>query len=374
MVPLPNLLANNSLTDVTLNIKGKELQAHKAILTTMSPVFEIMFNEGYTEHRDNYIKIEDVDSDVFEEFLRFLYSGQVEHLDEVCFDLFAAADKYEVQPLKEICIQHIGKITSVDNAVDILALADCYGDENLKLQTQKFIENNMADVVKTDAWASLGSYFDVPKRPYNNGLDNGRMSVRKLIANYNKPINSLTDVILNIKGTDFEAHKVILTAMSPVFETMFKEGYMEHREGYIENYFKIEGIDRDVFKEFLRFLYSGQVEHLDEVCFDLFAAADKYEVQPLREICIQHIGTIITVDNAVDILVFADGYGVENLKLQAQKFIENNIANVVKTDAWSCLGINSGAAKRPYDNGPVYDRMSSRPTAQSRETLYALQC
>lgn len=182
--------------------------------------------------------------------------------------------------------------------------------------------------------------------------------------------NSLTDVTLNIKGKELQAHKAILTTMSPVFEIMFNEGYTEHRDNYI----KIEDVDSDVFEEFLRFLYSGQVEHLDEVCFDLFAAADKYEVQPLREICIQHIGTIITVDNAVDILVFADGYGVENLKLQAQKFIENNIANVVKTDAWSCLGINSGAAKRPYDNGPVYDRMSSRPTAQSRETLYALQC
>ena len=187
----------------------------------------------------------------------------------------------------------------------------------------------------------------------------------KLLAN-----NSLTDVILNIKGKELEAHKVILTTMSPVFEMMFNEGYTEYRDSYV----KVEEIDSDVFEEFLRFLYSGQVEHLDEMCFDLFAAADKYDVQPQREICIQHIGKIISVDNAVDILAFADGYGAENLKLQAQKFIENNITGVVKTDAWASLGINSGAAKRPYDNGPVYDRMSSRPTAQSREKLYALQC
>jgi len=155
MNSLLNLLANNSLTDVILNIKGKELEAHKVILTTMSPVFEIMFNEGYTEHRDSYVKVEDIDSDVFEEFLRFLYSGQVEHLDEMSFELYAAADKYDVQSLREICIEHIGKIIVVDNAVDILALADHYGDENLKLQTQKFIENNIAELVKRDAWASL---------------------------------------------------------------------------------------------------------------------------------------------------------------------------------------------------------------------------
>ena len=32
MIPLPKLLANNSLTDVILNIKGKELEAHKALI------------------------------------------------------------------------------------------------------------------------------------------------------------------------------------------------------------------------------------------------------------------------------------------------------------------------------------------------------
>jgi len=92
------------VTDVILNIKGKELRAHKVIVKTMSPVFETIFKEGFTEHRDNCVKIEDIDSDIFEEFIRFLNSKQVEHLDEMCFDLLAAADKYEVQPLKEVCI------------------------------------------------------------------------------------------------------------------------------------------------------------------------------------------------------------------------------------------------------------------------------
>ncbi len=68
-----------------------------------------MFKEAFTEHRDNCVKIEDIDSDIFEEFIRFLNSKQVEHLDEMCFDLFAAAYRYDVQPLREICIQYIGQ-------------------------------------------------------------------------------------------------------------------------------------------------------------------------------------------------------------------------------------------------------------------------
>ena len=43
----------------------------------MSPVFAAMFKEGTKEHRDNYVNIKEMDSDVFEVFLRFLYSGQI---------------------------------------------------------------------------------------------------------------------------------------------------------------------------------------------------------------------------------------------------------------------------------------------------------
>ena len=101
---------------------------------------------------------------VFEVFLCYLYSGEVDQLDEMYSDLFAAADKYDVQPLREICIQHMSEKISVDNAVDILSLAGRYDVENIKLQAQKFITNNMAGVMKTDSWASLlGIYSKIAK-------------------------------------------------------------------------------------------------------------------------------------------------------------------------------------------------------------------
>ena len=101
---------------------------------------------------------------VFEVFLCYLYSGEVDQLDEMYSDLFAAADKYDVQPLREICIQHMAEKISVDNAVDILSLAGRYDVENIKFQAEKFITNNMASVMKTDSWASLlGIYSKIAK-------------------------------------------------------------------------------------------------------------------------------------------------------------------------------------------------------------------
>jgi BTB/POZ domain len=158
--PQPNLnssvtklLTNNSLTDVTLKVQGKELKAHKVILAAMSPVFEAMLKEGTREHQDSKVNIEDIKSDVFEVFLRFLYSGQVEQLDEMFMDLLAAADKYDVQPLKEICVRHMAENISVDNAIELLILAERHSVESLKSLSLQFIKMNFTDVVKTACWS-----------------------------------------------------------------------------------------------------------------------------------------------------------------------------------------------------------------------------
>ena len=64
---------------------------------------------------------------------------------------------------------------------------------------------------------------------------------------------TLTDVTLKVKDDEFKTHKVVLAAASPVFEAMFKEGTKEHEDNYVN----IEDIECDIFKVFLRFIYSG---------------------------------------------------------------------------------------------------------------------
>ena len=180
--------------------------------------------------------------------------------------------------------------------------------------------------------------------PEDKPLQNPNIQMAKMLTN-----QILTDVILNVKDKEFKAHKVVLAAASPVFEAMFKEGTKEHRDNYVN----IEDIDGDVFDVFIRFIYSGQVDHLDEMISDLLAAADKYDVQPLREICMRHMAKNISVENAVDVLALAGRYDVEPIKIQAKKFITNNIANVVETKSWNSLfGIK--VAQQVGDNGPLH--------------------
>jgi BTB/POZ domain len=135
-----NFLTNQTLADVTLQCQEKNFKAHKVILAAASPVFGAMFKEGTKEHEENNVIIEDIESDVFELFLRYLYSGEVGQLKEMHLDLFAAADKYDVQPLREICIRHMSTNISHRNAGDVLALAELHCIEPLKSLALEFIE------------------------------------------------------------------------------------------------------------------------------------------------------------------------------------------------------------------------------------------
>ena len=113
---IDKLRADHTLTDVTLQVKGKFLKAHKLILAATSPVFKVMFQDGTKEQQSGQVNIEDIDTNVFEEFLRFIYTGDVRHLPEIAEDLLAVADKYQVQSLKYTCIAQMLESLSADNA------------------------------------------------------------------------------------------------------------------------------------------------------------------------------------------------------------------------------------------------------------------
>src|SRR5699024_6268259 len=87
-------LASGKLADIIIRVDGKELQAHRQLLAARSPVLAAMFgNHEYRETKENVIEVTDMRSDVFEELLRFIYSGKAKALERMAPELLAAADK-----------------------------------------------------------------------------------------------------------------------------------------------------------------------------------------------------------------------------------------------------------------------------------------
>lgn len=65
------------LTDVELLVGDTTFSAHRSILSARSPVFAAMFSSGMKESQTGSVRIEDVDPDVFKDFLNYLYKGML---------------------------------------------------------------------------------------------------------------------------------------------------------------------------------------------------------------------------------------------------------------------------------------------------------
>ncbi|XP_034484363.1 protein roadkill-like [Drosophila innubila] len=162
-VPFPQLskdlgalLETKDFTDVTIiTADGHKIPAHKNILSARSKVFAAMFKHPMKENTENCVAISDFSYDVVMKLLRFIYTGEVNNLQEMSTDLMAAADKYELNRLKAICAEFMGDNLSIETAPIVLKASDLYNMKDLKSEAIKFIKSNIPEVTETSNWMDL---------------------------------------------------------------------------------------------------------------------------------------------------------------------------------------------------------------------------
>jgi speckle-type POZ protein len=105
---------------------GEKLEAHKAILAARSEVFDAMLTIDMEEKRENFVAIEDFDSNVLRELLRFIYCEHVANIEKLDIDLYKVAEKYAIERLPELCLDSIYNRIDETNVVEIAAFAEVY--------------------------------------------------------------------------------------------------------------------------------------------------------------------------------------------------------------------------------------------------------
>ncbi|XP_004149104.1 BTB/POZ and MATH domain-containing protein 4 [Cucumis sativus] len=163
------LLENEEGSDITFNVSGEKLRAHKLVLAARSPVFENDFVNMMEEDNDE-ILITEMEPRVFKALLHFIYrdtlpeddefleasSSSVPSLpDSLPAKLLAAADKYDLPRLRLMCESVLCKDISVNSVSHILALADLYHAADLKSVCLKFTAENLVAVMQSDGFEFL---------------------------------------------------------------------------------------------------------------------------------------------------------------------------------------------------------------------------
>lgn len=125
---------------------------------------------------------------------------------------------------------------------------------------------------------------------------------------------------------EIKAHKVLLAARSPVFESMLTNGMIESSSNIIE----VSDIDYEVMKEMIDFMYTGFVSNLSKYALDLLFAAEKYHLRGLKVICENYLKTHLNQDNVISILLAADLLSLNGLKNNCIELICNKIKDMNK--------------------------------------------
>ena len=143
------------LSDVYFDVGDREFKAHKSILALRSPVFAAMFEHPTKEKLTNRVVFEDIEPDVFQELLRFIYTGRLSlsTMNVMATEILAAANKYLLDQLKIECENHLIYRMSADNCLDILLLQDKNDPTYyLRKEAAKFFRSRPDKVMATDRW------------------------------------------------------------------------------------------------------------------------------------------------------------------------------------------------------------------------------
>ena len=150
-----NLWTKKTLSDVTFLCNRKNIEAHTLIVASGSPVLAALFQKE-DNSRKRIVEIKETKSEVFEQLLRYIYTGEmdVEEVD-VLAEIMVAADKYGVDSLKEECASRLSQNLSVENASQYLILAHVHNSSHLHQSALDFMSHNAKAICSRKDWMEI---------------------------------------------------------------------------------------------------------------------------------------------------------------------------------------------------------------------------
>ena len=153
--------------DVSFQIEGDIIHAHKNILSARSEYFATMLASGFAEGasgsgNDAPLMVADTTPMAFRALLAYLYTDTVE-LDDACvIDVSCLSQRYLVTTLQEACAEYCKEHVSLANAVQWLVAANTHVLEELRCVLLEYTRTHYAQIEETSP-DSLDLFDDHPR-------------------------------------------------------------------------------------------------------------------------------------------------------------------------------------------------------------------
>lgn len=164
LLKIANLYAEQLMSDICLVVGANRYPAHRVILCASSEVFQVMLmNPEWTECRESVIELKEEPccADVFPQFLKYLYVGQIRVSLQTVMPMLALADKYNIRDLVQLCVdymlRHISKAAKDGYLVSWLHYTIAFSPYHQEVTDalQRFLKWNLDIVAESREFAEL---------------------------------------------------------------------------------------------------------------------------------------------------------------------------------------------------------------------------
>ncbi|XP_065223954.1 kelch-like protein diablo [Planococcus citri] len=136
------------------------------------------------------------------------------------------------------------------------------------------------------------------------------------------------DVILQVDGEKFSAHKIVLASFSPYFKTMFQSKYVESKQNTVH----LKSIESDMMKQLLDFAYTSTIKITKSNCQNLLSAANLLQVMKVRDAACEFLESHMDTSNCLGIYCFAESHACTDLQQKAFDYALKNFWSVAQNE------------------------------------------
>ncbi|KAJ8412871.1 hypothetical protein AAFF_G00104530 [Aldrovandia affinis] len=136
------------------------------------------------------------------------------------------------------------------------------------------------------------------------------------------------DVSVMVDGKEFQLHRLVLSAQSSFFRSMFTSNLKEARSRSID----LKDVSAPVFQLLVDYIYHGTIKLRVEDLQDTYELADMYQLTALFEECSRFLSRTVEVKNCLQVMWLADRHSDQELYTSAKHCAKIHLLQLRQTE------------------------------------------
>ncbi|XP_065213404.1 kelch-like protein 24a [Planococcus citri] len=144
------------------------------------------------------------------------------------------------------------------------------------------------------------------------------------------------DVRFNVNGTIIPCHRLVLSAISPYFKTMFNGNFKESNSDTVT----MNDIETETFEEILNAMYTASISFHPGNAYFILKASHLFQLEMIENACVSYIMEYPEINFLIETCVFARNIQLDKLYSSCSQTIASSIIEYGKTNSFKKIPVD----------------------------------